>query len=313
MPRSLVTGGAGFLGSHLCEYLLAKGHDVIAMDNLLTGTIANIEHLQCESFKFIKHDVTEYIYLAGPVDYVWHFASPASPLDYLQLPIQTLKVGAMGTHKALGLALGKKARFLLASTSEVYGDPMFHPQKEEYWGNVNPVGPRGVYDEAKRFGEALTMAYHRYNGVDSKIVRIFNTYGPRMRPNDGRAIPTFIPQALRNEPITIFGNGMQTRSFCYVDDLIEGIHRLMMSDYHEPVNIGNPQEMTIREMAQTIIQMTNSKSKLVEKPLPVDDPKVRQPEISLAQQLLDWQPRVSLQQGLAKTSPWFRKVLNIPA
>ncbi len=313
MPRSLVTGGAGFLGSHLCEYLLAKGHDVIAMDNLLTGTIANIEHLQCESFKFIKHDVTEYIYLAGPVDYVWHFASPASPLDYLQLPIQTLKVGAMGTHKALGLALGKKARFLLASTSEVYGDPMFHPQKEEYWGNVNPVGPRGVYDEAKRFGEALTMAYHRYNGVDSKIVRIFNTYGPRMRPNDGRAIPTFIPQALRNEPITIFGNGMQTRSFCYVDDLIEGIHRLMMSDYHEPVNIGNPQEMTIREMAQTIIQMTNSKSKLVEKPLPVDDPKVRQPEISLAQQLLDWQPRVSLQQGLAKTIPWFRKVLNIPA
>jgi len=313
MPRSLVTGGAGFLGSHLCEYLLAKGHDVIAMDNLLTGTIANIEHLQCESFKFIKHDVTEYIYLAGPVDYVWHFASPASPLDYLQLPIQTLKVGAMGTHKALGLALDKKARFLLASTSEVYGDPMFHPQKEEYWGNVNPVGPRGVYDEAKRFGEALTMAYHRYNGVDSKIVRIFNTYGPRMRPNDGRAIPTFIPQALRNEPITIFGNGMQTRSFCYVDDLIEGIHRLMMSDYHEPVNIGNPQEMTIREMAQTIIQMTNSKSKLVEKPLPVDDPKVRQPEISLAQQLLGWQPRVSLQQGLAKTIPWFRKVLNIPA
>jgi dTDP-glucose 4,6-dehydratase len=313
MPRSLVTGGAGFLGSHLCEYLLKKGHDVIAMDNLLTGTIANIEHLQSESFKFIKHDVTEYIYLAGPVDYVWHFASPASPLDYLQLPIQTLKVGAMGTHKALGLALDKKARFLLASTSEVYGDPMFHPQKEEYWGNVNPVGPRGVYDEAKRFGEALTMAYHRYNGVDSKIVRIFNTYGPRMRPNDGRAIPTFIPQALRNEPITIFGNGSQTRSFCYVDDLIEGIYRLMMSDYHEPVNIGNPQEMTIREMASIIIQMTNSKSKLIEKPLPVDDPKVRQPEIALAQKLLGWQPRVSLQQGLAQTIPWFRAVLNLPA
>jgi dTDP-glucose 4,6-dehydratase len=313
MPRSLVTGGAGFLGSHLCEFLLRKGHDVIAMDNLLTGTIANIEHLQSESFKFIKHDVTEYIYLAGPVDYVWHFASPASPLDYLQLPIQTLKVGAMGTHKALGLALEKKARFLLASTSEVYGDPMIHPQKEEYWGNVNPVGPRGVYDEAKRFGEALTMAYHRYNGVDSKIVRIFNTYGPRMRPNDGRAIPTFIPQALRDEPISIFGNGSQTRSFCYVDDLIEGIYRLMMSEYHEPVNIGNPQEMTIREMAMIIIQMTNSKSKLIEKPLPVDDPKVRQPDITLAQKLLSWQPRISLQQGLAQTIPWFRKALNLPA
>lgn len=313
MPRSLVTGGAGFLGSHLCEFLLRKGHDVIAMDNLLTGTIANIEHLQSESFKFIKHDVTEYIYLAGPVDYVWHFASPASPLDYLQLPIQTLKVGAMGTHKALGLALEKKARFLLASTSEVYGDPMIHPQKEEYWGNVNPVGPRGVYDEAKRFGEALTMAYHRYNGVDSKIVRIFNTYGPRMRPNDGRAIPTFIPQALRDEPISIFGNGSQTRSFCYVDDLIEGIYRLMMSEYHEPVNIGNPQEMTIRDMAMIIIQMTNSKSKLIEKPLPVDDPKVRQPDITLAQKLLSWQPRISLQQGLAQTIPWFRKALNLPA
>ena len=225
MPRTLVTGGAGFLGSHLCEYLLGKGHQVIAMDNLLTGSIANIEHLQSEEFKFIKHDVTEYIYLAGPIDYVFHFASPASPLDYLQLPIQTLKVGALGTHKALGLAMAKNARFLLASTSEVYGDPLVHPQPEEYWGNVNPVGPRGVYDEAKRFGEALTMAYHRYKGVNTKIVRIFNTYGPRMRPNDGRAIPAFVPQALRNEPITIFGDGSQTRRFCYVSDLIEGIYR----------------------------------------------------------------------------------------
>ena len=291
MPRSLVTGGAGFLGSHLCEYLLGKGHQIIAMDNLLTGSIANIEHLQSEAFKFIKHDVTEYIYLAGPIDYVFHFASPASPLDYLQLPIQTLKVGALGTHKALGLAMAKRARFLLASTSEVYGDPLVHPQPEEYWGNVNPVGPRGVYDEAKRFGEALTMAYHRYKGVDTKIVRIFNTYGPRMRPNDGRAIPTFVPQALRNEPITIFGDGSQTRSFCYVSDLIEGIYRLMMSDHHEPVNIGNPHEMTIREMAEAIIRLTGSSSPLVAKPLPVDDPKVRQPDITLARKLLGWEPR----------------------
>mgnify|MGYP000942777441 CR=1 FL=1 len=311
MPRSLVTGGAGFLGSHLCEYLLAKGHQVIAMDNLLTGAIANIEHLQGDAFRFIKHDVTEYIYLAGPVDYVWHFASPASPLDYLQLPIHTLKVGSMGTHKVLGLAMEKKARMLLASTSEVYGDPLVHPQTEDYWGNVNPVGPRGVYDEAKRFAEALTMAYHRYNGVDTKIVRIFNTYGPRMRPNDGRAIPTFIPQALRNEPITIFGDGSQTRSFCFVQDLIEGIYRLMMSDQHEPVIIGNPQEMTIRQMAETIIRMTGSRSKLVSKPLPVDDPKVRQPNISLAKKLLGWEPHYSLEQGLAVTIPWFKKALQI--
>ncbi|HPI73228.1 MAG TPA: SDR family oxidoreductase [bacterium] len=311
MPRSLVTGGAGFLGSHLCEYLLAKGHEVIAMDNLLTGAIANIEHLQGERFRFIKHDVTEYIYLAGPVDYVWHFASPASPLDYLQLPIHTLKVGSMGTHKVLGLAMEKKARMLLASTSEVYGDPLVHPQTEDYWGNVNPVGPRGVYDEAKRFAEALTMAYHRYNGVDTKIVRIFNTYGPRMRPNDGRAIPTFIPQALRHEPITIFGDGSQTRSFCFVQDLIEGIYRLMMSDQHEPVNIGNPQEMTIRRMAETIIRMTGSRSKLVSKPLPVDDPKVRQPNISLAKKRLGWEPHYSLEQGLAVTIPWFKKALQI--
>ncbi len=309
MPRSLVTGGAGFLGSHLCEFLLKKGHQVIAMDNLLTGTIANIEHLQSEDFKFIKHDVTEYIYIAGPVDFVWHFASPASPLDYLQLPIHTLKVGALGTHKALGLSMEKKARFLLASTSEVYGDPMVHPQNEEYWGNVNPVGPRGVYDEAKRFGEALTMAYHRYNGVDTKIVRIFNTYGPRMRPNDGRAVPTFVPQALRNEAITIFGDGSQTRSFCFVEDLIEGIYRLMMSDYHEPVNIGNPHEMTIKQMAEAVIRISGSSSKLAHKPLPVDDPKVRQPDISLAKKLLNWEPKVNLEEGLQRTISWFRQAI----
>ncbi|HOC88176.1 MAG TPA: SDR family oxidoreductase, partial [bacterium] len=295
---------------HLCEYLLGKGHQVIAMDNLLTGSIANIEHLQSEEFKFIKHDVTEYIYLAGPIDYVFHFASPASPLDYLQLPIQTLKVGALGTHKALGLAMAKNARFLLASTSEVYGDPLVHPQPEEYWGNVNPVGPRGVYDEAKRFGEALTMAYHRYKGVNTKIVRIFNTYGPRMRPNDGRAIPAFVPQALRNEPITIFGDGSQTRSFCYVSDLIEGIYRLMMSDQHEPVNIGNPHEMTIREMAEAIIRLTGSSSPLVTKPLPVDDPKVRQPDITLARTLLGWEPKVDLEEGLTRTIAWFRQILD---
>lgn len=310
MPRSLVTGGAGFLGSHLCEHLLRQGHQVIAMDNLLTGTIANIEHLQSEYFKFIKHDVTEYIYIAGPVDYVWHFASPASPLDYLQLPIQTLKVGALGTHKALGLAMEKGARFLLASTSEVYGDPQLHPQTEEYWGNVNPVGPRGVYDEAKRFGEAITMAYHRYKNVDTKIVRIFNTFGPRMRPNDGRAIPAFIPQALNHQPITIFGDGKQTRSFCYVSDLIDGIHRLMMSDYHEPVNIGNPHEMTIREMAEMIIRLTESQSHLINQPLPVDDPKVRQPDISLARKLLDWEPRVPVEEGLKRTIAWFRQAIK---
>jgi dTDP-glucose 4,6-dehydratase len=305
MPKTLVTGGAGFLGSHLCEYLLNKGHQVICMDNLLTGTISNIEHLQSEDFKFVKHDVTEYIYLAGDLDYVLHFASPASPLDYLQLPIHTLKVGAMGTHKALGLAMEKRATFLLASTSEVYGDPHVHPQKEEYWGHVNPVGPRGVYDEAKRFGEALAMAYHRYNGVDTKIVRIFNTYGPHMRPNDGRAIPTFIPQALKNEPITIFGDGSQTRSFCYVSDLIEGIYRLMVSDIHDPVNIGNPHEMTIMEMAETIIKVAKSKSTIINKPLPVDDPRIRQPDITKAKKLLNWQPKVGLEEGLTNTIEWF--------
>ncbi|MDZ7266592.1 MAG: SDR family oxidoreductase [candidate division KSB1 bacterium] len=308
MPRTLVTGGAGFLGSHLCEYLLNAGHEVIAMDNLLTGTTENIEHLRSDRFKFIKHDVTEYIYLAGGLDYILHFASPASPMDYLQLPIQTMKVGALGTHKALGLAKDTGATFLLASTSEVYGDPLEHPQKEDYWGHVNPVGPRGVYDEAKRFAEALTMAYHRTHGVDTKIVRIFNTYGPRMRPNDGRAIPAFIPQALRNEPLTVFGDGSQTRSFCYVDDLIEGIYRLLLSDYHEPVNIGNPHEMTIRELAETIVRVTGSSSTIIERPLPVDDPKVRQPDISLARRILGWEPKTSLTEGLEKTVAWFRQL-----
>lgn len=306
MPRTLVTGGAGFLGSHLCEYLLNKGHQVIAMDNLLTGNIANIEHLQSENFKFIKHDVTEYLYIAGNIDYVLHFASPASPLDYLQLPIQTLKVGALGTHKALGLSLAKKATFLLASTSEVYGDPLTHPQGEDYWGNVNPVGPRGVYDEAKRFAEALTMAYHRYHGVNTKIVRIFNTYGPRMRPKDGRAIPTFIPQALKNEAITIYGDGSQTRSFCYVDDLVEGIYRLLMSDINDPFNIGNPHEMTIKEMAEMVLKVTGSKSKLIYKPLPIDDPKVRQPNITRAKKYLGWEPEIGLEEGLKKTVQWFK-------
>ena len=309
MTRTLVTGGAGFLGSHLCEYLLGKGHEVIAMDNLLTGAVVNIEHLQSERFKFIKHDVTEYIYVAGPIDYVLHFASPASPKDYLELPIQTLKVGALGAHKALGLALGKGATFLLASTSEVYGDPQVHPQREDYWGHVNPVGPRGVYDEAKRFGEAMTTAYNVYHGLDTKIVRIFNTYGPRMRPNDGRAIPAFVPQALRNEPITVFGDGSQTRSFCYVDDLVEGIYRLLVSDQHAPVNIGNPSEMTIKELAQTIIEVTGSRSEISFNPLPVDDPKVRQPDIGKAKKILGWEPKVSLADGLSKTVEWFRQLM----
>ena len=307
MPRALVTGGAGFLGSHLCEYLLKKGHEVICMDNLSTGSTVNIEHLQSERFKFVKHDVTEYIYVAGQIDYVLHFASPASPVDYLQMPIQTLKVGALGTHKALGLAKEKNAAFLLASTSEIYGDPREHPQREDYWGNVNPVGPRGVYDEAKRFAEALTMAYHRFHGVNTKIVRIFNTYGPRMRPKDGRAIPTFVPQALRNEPITVFGDGSQTRSFCYVDDLVEGIYRLLISNCHEPVNIGNPHEMTIKEMAETVIHATGSASRIDYKPLPVDDPQIRQPDITRAKQLLGWQPRVALEEGLKQTIAGFKR------
>jgi len=311
MPTSLVTGGAGFLGSHLCEYLLKKGHTVIAMDNLITGSIANIEHLQSENFKFVKHDVTEYIYIAGEVDYVLHFASPASPLDYLQLPIQTLKVGALGTHKALGLAKEKKARFLLASTSETYGDPLVHPQSEEYWGNVNPVGPRGVYDEAKRFAEALTMAYYRYHSVETRIARIFNTYGPRMRPEDGRAIPGFIPQALRGESLTVFGEGQQTRSFCYISDQIDGLYRLLMSDYPEPVNIGNPYEMTIKQLAEAIIRLTKSKSTITNKPLPEDDPKFRQPDITKAKSILGWEPKVDLEEGLTHTIDWFKKRLNL--
>jgi dTDP-glucose 4,6-dehydratase len=310
MPRTLVTGGAGFLGSHLCEYLLGKGHEVIAMDNLLTGSIDNIAHLRNEQFSFIKYDVTNYIYVEGPLDYILHFASPASPRDYLEFPIQTLKVGSLGTHKALGLALEKKATFLLASTSEVYGDPQIHPQPETYWGNVNPVGLRGVYDEAKRFAEALTMAYNRYHDVSTRIVRIFNTYGPRMRPEDGRAIPTFIPQVLRGEPITVFGDGKQTRSFCYVSDLIEGIYRLLMSDIIRPVNIGNPDERTILELTEEILQLTDSSSQIIFQPLPINDPQIRQPDIRLAKEKLGWQPKVGLKEGLSTTIVWFREQIN---
>jgi dTDP-glucose 4,6-dehydratase len=305
--RVLVTGAAGFLGSHLCDRLIAEGHAVIGMDNLITGNIANIAHLSgCPDFHFIHHDVTNYIFVEGPLDAVLHFASPASPIDYLELPIQTLKVGALGTHKALGLAKNKGARFLLASTSEVYGDPEIHPQKESYWGNVNPIGPRGVYDEAKRFGEAITMAYHRTHGVDTRIVRIFNTYGPRMRAHDGRVVPAFISQALDGAPLTVFGDGQQTRSFCYVSDLVDGIYRLLMSSEVEPVNIGNPVEMTVLQFAHEILSLTGSKSKVVYEPLPQDDPKVRQPDIGKARRLLDWEPRVSLGDGLAKTIEWFR-------
>ena len=308
----LVTGGAGFLGSHLCDRLLHEGYAVIAMDNLLTGTTDNIAHLAGRpDFRFIQHDVTEYIYLDGPLYAVLHFASPASPRDYHELPIQTLKVGSLGTHKALGLAKAKGARFLLASTSEVYGDPLVHPQPETYWGNVNPVGPRGVYDEAKRFAEAMTMAYHRFHGVDTKIVRIFNTYGPRMRLNDGRAVPAFMSQALCNEDVTIFGDGNQTRSFCYVTDLVRGIIKLLESSENDPVNIGNPHEMTIKEIAETIIRMTGSKSRLVQRPLPTDDPKVRKPDITRARTLLGWEPTVPLEQGLTSTIAYFRQKLGM--
>ena len=305
--RWLVTGAAGFIGSHLTETLLDRGWTVVGVDNLLTGSTENIAHLANRDFTFIKHDVTNYIYIEGAVDAVLHWASPASPIDYLELPIPTLKVGALGTHKALGLAKAKNARFVIASTSEVYGDPLEHPQKETYWGNVNPVGPRGVYDEAKRFAEAMTMAYHRYHGLDTKIVRIFNTYGPRMRLNDGRAVPAFMSQALRNEDVTIFGSGAQTRSFCYVSDLVEGILRLLASSENDPVNIGNPHEMTIEEIARTIIRMTGSKSRLVYRPLPEDDPKVRQPDITRARTLLGWEPKVGLEEGLSKTLEYFRK------
>lgn len=306
-PTSVVTGGAGFLGSHLSDRLLSEGHRVIAIDNLITGSVANIEHLAGNpDFKFIHHNVTDFIYLPGAIDYVWHFASPASPIDYLELPIPTLKVGSLGTHNALGLAKEKGAAFILASTSECYGDPLIHPQTEDYWGNVNPVGPRGVYDEAKRFAEAMTMAYHRYHGMNTHIVRIFNTYGPRMRLRDGRVVPAFIGQALTNQPLTIFGDGSQTRSFCYVSDLIDGIFRLMMSDYHEPVNIGNPREMTIRQFAEEIIRLTGTEAKMDFKPLPVDDPKVRQPNIGLAKRLLGWEPKVDFEDGIQTTIDYFR-------
>lgn len=307
MPVSVVTGAAGFLGSHLTDRLVAAGHQVIGIDNLLTGNVANIEHLAGrENFKFIKQDVTEYIYLPGPVDFVFHFASPASPIDYLELPIPTLKVGALGTHKALGLARAKGASFLLASTSEVYGDPLIHPQKEDYWGNVNPIGPRGVYDEAKRFAEAITMAYHRSHGVRTHIVRIFNTYGPRMRLRDGRVVPAFVGQALRGEDLTVFGDGSQTRSFCFVSDLIEGIFRLSQSEFREPVNIGNPTELTVKAFAEKIIEMTGARSRIVHKPLPMDDPKQRRPDISRAKAILGWEPRVDLEKGMRETIDWFR-------
>src|SRR5260221_304357 len=304
--RVVITGAAGFIGSHLAETLLDRNYSVIGIDNLLTGDTANISHLANRDFSFIKHDVPNYIYVEGAVDYVLPWASPASPIDYLELPIPTLKVGALGTHKALGLAKGKGATFVIASTSEVYGDPLEHPQKETYWGNVNPVGPRGVYDEAKRFAEAMTMAYHRYHGVDTKIVRIFNTYGPRMRLNDGRAVPAFMSQALRNEDVTVFGDGTQTRSFTYISDLVDGIIRLMLSKENDPVNIGNPREMTIDEMARTIIRMTGATSRIVYRPLPTDDPKIRRPDITRARTLLNWEPTVQIEQGLVETIDYFR-------
>jgi dTDP-glucose 4,6-dehydratase len=306
--RVLVTGGAGFLGSHLCDRLVREGHEVLAMDNLLTGNVRNIAHLADEKrFRFIRHDVTHFIFVDGPLDAVLHFASPASPIDYLELPIQTLKVGSLGTHNALGLAMAKKARFLLASTSEVYGDPLVHPQPETYWGNVNPIGPRGVYDEAKRFAEAMTMAYRRAHGVDTRIVRIFNTYGERMRPRDGRVVPALICQALAGEPMTVFGDGSQTRSFCYVSDLIDGIYRLLMSDEPDPVNVGNPAELSVLEFARTIRRLTRTSSEIVFRPLPVDDPKVRQPDIRKARAKLGWEPKVPLEEGLARTIQYFRE------
>lgn len=310
--RVLITGGAGFLGSHLCDRFLREGHLVIAMDNLITGSVRNIEHLAGhERFRFIKHDVTEYIYIEGPLDAVLHFASPASPIDYLQLPIQTLKVGALGTHKALGLARAKGARFLLASTSEVYGDPLTHPQSEDYWGNVNPIGPRGVYDEAKRFAEALAMAYHRYHGLDTRIARIFNTYGPRMRLDDGRVVPNFIGQALRGEPLTVHGDGSQTRSFCFYSDLIEGVYRLLDSGYVQPLNLGSPVEMSILKFAHLINRLVGNGAGIVHQPLPADDPKVRQPDITRAREILGWEPEVGLEDGLRQTIDWFRGVLRV--
>jgi len=309
--RALITGGAGFIGSHLCDRLLAEGLEVIVMDNLITGTTDNIAHLAGHPrFTFIHYDVTQYIFVEGPLDYILHFASPASPIDYLQLPIQTLKVGALGTHKVLGLAKAKKARFLLASTSEVYGDPLSHPQAEDYWGNVNPIGPRGVYDEAKRFGEAMTMAYHRYHEVDTRIARIFNTYGPRMRLQDGRVVPNFILQALRGEDLTVYGDGSQTRSFCYLDDLVEGIIRLVFSRETDPVNLGNPDEFTVLEFARIVLEITGSSSRIIHQPLPVDDPRVRRPDITKAQNILNWKPKVSLKEGIKKTVPYFQEKIS---
>jgi len=310
MGRALITGGAGFLGSHLCDLFLSRGHEVVCMDNFITGNPANIKHLFGQpGFSFVKYDVTNHIHIDGPLDYVLHFASPASPIDYLEKPIQTLKVGSLGTHKTLGVAKDKNARYLIASTSEVYGDPLIHPQKEDYWGNVNPVGPRGVYDEAKRFAEAMTMAYHRFHGVQTRIVRIFNTYGERMRVKDGRVVPAFISQALRNEPMTIFGDGSQTRSFCYVSDLVEGIYRLLMSDEVNPTNIGNPEEMTVRQFAEEIRRLVGSTAVLEFRPLPEDDPKIRRPDITKARKLLGWEPKVPLAEGLQRTIDYFRTVV----
>ena len=309
--RILVTGGAGFIGSHLCDFFVREGHDVVCMDNFITGSPDNVAHLDGHPrFTFVRHNVTEYIDVDGPLDWVLNFASPASPRDYMELPIQTLKVGALGTHRTLGLAKAKAARFLLASTSEVYGDPLVHPQREDYWGNVNPVGPRGVYDEAKRFAEAITMAYHRFHRVDTRIVRIFNTFGPRMRANDGRAIPAFLTQALEGAPLTVFGDGSQTRSFQYIDDLVEGIHRLMQASVNDPVNIGNPHEMTLMELAKRIVRVTGSASEIVFGPLPEDDPKVRQPDITRARTLLGWEPRIDTDEGLRLTIDWFRTRLR---
>ena len=313
--RVVITGGAGFLGSHLCDHLLNQGHEVICLDNLLTGAVDNIAHLMGhERFRYVKHDVTEYLFIGDPIDAVMHFASPASPRDYLELPIQTMKVGALGTHKTLGLAKNKRARFLLASTSETYGDPLVNPQPETYWGNVNPIGLRGVYDEAKRFAEALTMAYNRYHGIDTRIVRIFNTYGPRMRPHDGRVVSNFIVQALGQEPLTVYGNGEQTRSFCYVEDEVGGIVKLLMApdtpDIHDPVNIGNPHELTVMEIARKVLSLTASSSKIVHEPLPQDDPKVRRPDITRAQKLLGWNPTIALEEGLRRTIDYFRTKLN---
>ena len=312
IARILITGGAGFIGSHLCERFLADGDEVVCLDNLITGDMDNVAHLFVNPrFSFVHQDVTNYIYVSGHIDAILHFASPASPIDYLELPIQTLKVGSLGTHKGLGLARVKAARFLLASTSEVYGDPLVHPQPEDYWGNVNPIGPRGVYDEAKRFAEALTMAYHRSHDVATRIVRIFNTYGPRMRLGDGRVVPNFITQALRGEALTVYGDGSQTRSFCFVDDLVEGIVRLLRSECTQPVNLGNPHELSVREFAETIIRLTGSSSPIAFEPLPVDDPKVRQPDVSVARQILDWEPNVSLEDGLSTTIAYFQEKLEV--